>query len=103
MNKQTGPKHGEMLGETVCCVKRAALQWLQTLAAPTPLLHTIVPAQTAEHTHGHTDGTAADRRWCQADGERSVCPVQTVTEEFSGTLRYFFIQQIEPSQRTLSF
>ena len=51
MNKQTGPKHGEMLGETVSSAERAALQWLYTLTAPAPLPHTVVLAHGAEHTH----------------------------------------------------
>lgn len=50
MNKQTGPKHGEVLSETVGCVECAALQWLKTLTAPTLLLHIVVLAQRAEHT-----------------------------------------------------
>lgn len=62
MKKQTGPKHSEVLGETLCCVECAALQWLQTLSAPTPLLHTVVLAQRAEHTHRHMDRTAVDQR-----------------------------------------
>lgn len=28
MDKQTGPKHGKVLSETVGCVECAALQWL---------------------------------------------------------------------------
>ena len=28
MDKQTGPKHGKVLGETMGCVECAALQWL---------------------------------------------------------------------------
>lgn len=62
MNKQTGPKHSEVLGETVCCVECAALQWLQTFTAPTPILYTVVPAQRAEHTRRHMYGAAVDHR-----------------------------------------
>lgn len=62
MNKQTGPKHGEVLGETVCCMERAALQWLEPLTAPTPVLHAVVLAQRAEHTHRHMNRTSVNQR-----------------------------------------
>lgn len=51
MNKQTGPKHSEMLGKAVSFTECAALQWLQTLTAPAPLGLAVVLTQRAEHTH----------------------------------------------------
>lgn len=81
MNKQTGPEHGEVLGQTVSGVETAALQWLEALTAPTPLLHAVVPAQRTEHAHRDVDGTTISQGRVQADRDRRLCPIQTVVED----------------------
>lgn len=88
MNKQAGPKHGEMLGEAARCVECAALQWRQALAAPAPLPHAVVLAQRAERTHRHADGAAVGQGRGQVDGEVPVCPAQPVEGETVIVLLY---------------
>lgn len=78
MEEHAGPEHGEVLGEAVGALQGAALQRLQTLTAPTPLLQAVVLTHCAEHTHRHTHRTTGDQRQGQVDGERLVRPVQTV-------------------------
>ncbi|KAF3853191.1 hypothetical protein F7725_013894 [Dissostichus mawsoni] len=70
MEEHAGPEHGEVLGEAVGRLQGAALQRLQTLTAPSPLLHAVVLTHCAEHTHRHTHRTTGDQRRGQVDGER---------------------------------
>lgn len=72
MDKQTGPKNSEVLSEASSCLECAALQWLQTITAPCPLLYIVVLTEGAEQTDGHLDRKSFYHRGTQGDEETMV-------------------------------